>query len=102
MCFPVNFVKFSRTPLGDCFLFWKTARPYSSDKENKSKITLVENKLTKKELQKQLMNKYFAHIKKSVFNKKLKKSNQYGEYKRGLSEIEPGSFYFKLLTLDKV
>ena len=51
------FEKLNLKEIGDNKAFWKTVRPYFSDKDNKySKITLVENniliaKLMKKELQ---------------------------------------------------
>ena len=55
--------------IGDNKTFWKTVRPYFSDKDNKSsKITLVENNLViaNEKRVAELMNKYFINILKNL------------------------------------
>ena len=55
--------------IGDNKTFWKTVRPYFSDKDNKSsKITLVENNLViaNEKRVAELINKYFINILKNL------------------------------------
>ena len=55
--------------IGDNKTFWKTVRPYFSDKDNKSsKITLVENNLViaNEKRVAELMTKYFINILKNL------------------------------------
>ena len=59
------FEKLNIKETGDNKTFWKTVRPYFSDKDNKSsKITLVENNIViaDKKRVSELMNKYFINI----------------------------------------
>ena len=57
------------TEIGDNKTFWKTVRPYFSDKYNKSsKITLFENNIVIADEKRvaELMNKYFVNITKNL------------------------------------
>ena len=54
--------------------FWKTARPYFSDEDNKSsRISLVENNIATADEKRvtELMNKYFINITKNLNLKAL-------------------------------
>ena len=61
------FEKLSIKEISDNKTFWKTIRPYFSDKNNKSsKITLVENNIVIVDEKRvgELINKYFINITK--------------------------------------
>ena len=61
------FEKLNLKEIGDNKTFWKTVRPYFSDKDNKSsKITLVENNIVIVDEKRvaELMNTYFINITK--------------------------------------
>ena len=50
-------------------MFWKTVRPYFSDKDNKSsKVALVENNIVTVDEKRvaELLNKYFINITKKL------------------------------------
>ena len=100
--------------------FWKTARPYFSDEDNKSpKITLVEiNIATAGEKRvTELMNKYFINITKNLnlkapiinttddiqfLTKNYDNRISIREIKEAYPEIVPDSFHFKSVSLDDV
>ena len=68
------FEKLNIKEIGDNKTFWKTVRPYFSDKDNKSsKITLVENNIVIADEKRvaELMNKYFINITKNLNLKAL-------------------------------
>ena len=68
------FEKLNLKEIGDNKTFWKTVRPYFSDKDNKSsKITLVENNIVIADEKRvaELMNKYFINITKNLNLKAL-------------------------------
>ena len=63
------FAKLNIKEIGDNKTFWKTVRPYFSDKDNKSsKITLFENNIVIADEKRvaELMNKYFVNITKNL------------------------------------
>ena len=69
------FEKLNIKEIGDNKTFWKTVRPYFSDKDNKSsKITLVENNIVIADEKRvaELMNKYFINIAKNLNLKALR------------------------------
>ena len=64
-----HFEKLSIKEIGDNKTFWKTVRPYFSDKDNKSsKITLVENNIVIADEKSvaELINKDFINVTESL------------------------------------
>ena len=107
------FEKLNIKEIGDNKTFWKTVRPYFSDKDNKSsKITLVENNIViaDEERVAELMNKYFVNITKNL-NLKAPIINTTDDIQSltknydnhiSIRKIVPDSFNFKSVSLDDV
>ena len=107
------FEKLNIKEIGDNKTFWKTVRPYFSDKDNKSsKITLVENNIViaDEERVAELMNKYFINITKNL-NLKAPIINTTDDIQSltknydnhiSIRKIVPDSFNFKSVSLDDV
>ena len=114
------FEKLNIKEIGDNKTFWKTVRPYFSDKDNKSsKITLVENNIVIADEKRvaELMNKYFINITKNLnlkapiinttddiqfLTKNYDNRISIREIKEAYPEIVPDSFHFKSVSLDDV
>ena len=112
------FEKLNIKEIGDNKTFWKTARPYCSDKGNKSsKITFVENNIVIADEKRvaNLMKKYFINIRKNLnlkapiinttddiqsLTKKYENHISIKKIKEAYPEIVPDSFHFKSASLD--
>ena len=114
------FEKLNIKEIGDNKTFWKTVRPYFSDKDNKSSnITLVGNNIVTADRKRveESMNKYFINITKNLNLKApiinttddiqpLTKNHDnhlsIRKIKQAYPEIVPDSFHFKSVSLDDV
>ena len=114
------FEKLNLKEIGDNKTFWKTVRPYFSDKDNKSsKITLVENNIVIADEKRvaELMNKYFINITKNLnlkaliinttddiqsLTKNYENHISVRKIKEAYPEIVPDSFHFKSVSLEDV
>ena len=113
-----HFEKLSIKEIGDNKTFWKTVRPYFSDKDNKSsKITLVENNIIIADEKRvaELMNRCFISITKKLnlkppiintaddiqsLTKNYENHISIRKLKEPYPEIVPDSFHFESVSLD--